>query len=70
MIEKIVIVKIVRAAFGKKEPVEVMIGFFDRNGTQVGSQLIAASLLDEDIQEGQAIDFKTSIGLPFSITLK
>lgn len=64
MIAKIVITKITRAYFGKREPAQVMIGFFDESGTQVGSQLLDAILFDEDIQEGQSINFK-KVHTPF-----
>lgn len=58
MIEKIVILRITRAAFGKREPVEVMVGFFDSQGRLVGSQLLSAELFDDDVSENQSVDFK------------
>lgn len=61
MITKIVIVKIIRAFFGKKEPVEVMIGFFDERGRPVGSQLVSAELFSDNISEGQSVDFKSQM---------
>lgn len=61
MIEKVVVLRIVRAFFGKKEPVEVMIGMFDSRGTLVGSQLLSAVLFDEGIKEGDAVNFKTKV---------
>lgn len=61
MITNIVVLKITRAFFGKKEPIEIMIGFYDEQGRQVGSQLVAASLFDADIKEQQSVNFKSQL---------
>ncbi len=61
MIKKIVVKKIIRAFFGKKEPVEVMVGFYDEKGREVGSQLLDAALFENTIKEGQSVDFKTTV---------
>jgi hypothetical protein len=61
MIKKIVVLKVIRAFFGKREPVEVMLGFFDERGRPVGSQLVSAELFEDTISEGQSVDFKTTV---------
>lgn len=61
MITRVVVTKINRAFFGKKEPVEIMITFFDDKGRPVGSQLLSAALFDDEVQEGQAVNFKTKV---------
>lgn len=61
MIKKIVVVKVIRAFFGKKEPLEVMIGFFDEKGRPVGSQLLSAELFEDNVAEGQSVNFKTIV---------
>jgi hypothetical protein len=61
MIKKIVVLKVIRAFFGKKEPLEVMIGFFDERGKSVGSQLVSAELFENDVCEGQSVNFKIII---------
>lgn len=61
MIKKIVVMKVIRAFFGKKEPIEVMIGFFDERGRPVGSQLVSADLFEDNVVEGQSVNFKTVI---------
>jgi hypothetical protein len=61
MITKIVVLKVIRAFFGKKEPLEVMLGFFDEKGKPVGSQLVSADLFEITVSEGQSVDFKTTV---------
>lgn len=64
MINKIVVKKVIRAFFGKREPVEVMVGFYDDKGREVGSQLLDAALFEDDVVEGQSINFR-KIHTPF-----
>jgi hypothetical protein len=58
MIKTIVVQKVNRSVFSPFKPVEVMIGFHNKDGELVASQLLSASLFDEDIREGQEVDFK------------
>lgn len=57
MINRIVITKINRQMFTPKSPISIIIGFFS-NGEMQASFLLPASLFDDDIKEGQEIDFK------------
>lgn len=59
MITRVVVLKVVRAFFYPKVPVEIMVGFFDATGKPVGSQLLDAELFEDDIKEGDSVNFKS-----------